>query len=228
MQRIILALGPCDQDLDDFEIFDGICITHRNVEQAGEPFHQYSLRKLGLIEDEEPEEDGADGDDQNKGEDHSAFDKDKMKNKKKKKEHGLEGIIKRNHYEVLGIAHIGFAATEKDVRKAHRKLVLIHHPDKMNEEDYNELAKARWLEIQEAYETLIDAEKKMKYDSTIEFDEYIPEAKEYTAEEFFEQFAPVFKRNAHFSKKQPVPDIGTPKDDIKKVLRFYDFWYSQL
>jgi len=113
-------------------------------------------------------------------------------------------------------------SSEEQVKKAYRKLALVYHPDKASEETKVE-DKEMWLKIQKAYETLTDPEKKKKYDSTLPFDETIPEG---TVEEkdFFETFKPVFIRNAFWSNKRPVPDIGDLKTDIKKVQRFYDFW----
>ena len=64
----------------------------------------------------------------------------------------------------------------------------------------------------------------MKYDSTLEFDDYIPGNEEYTDAKFFEVFGPVFKRNAYFSKKKPTPEFGDMNTPIKRVVRFYDFW----
>lgn len=71
---------------------------------------------------------------------------------------------------------------------------------------------------------MIDADKKKRYDSTLEFNEFVPDDKEYSENDFFVIFGPVFKRNGHFSKTQPVPDLGTLDTPIKKVMKFYDFW----
>ena len=66
--------------------------------------------------------------------------------------------------------------------------------------------------------------RRKKYDSTLDFNDFIPEDKEYGAEEFFEVFGPVFQRNAHYSKITPVPEFGDIKTKMKKITKFYDFW----
>ena len=85
----------------------------------------------------------------------------------------------------------------------------------------------KWLKIKEAYDTLLDPEKRKKYDSTIEFDDTIPEDDvEYSEKEFFRVFGPVFLKNSIWSKKKPVPKIGDLSTPIDKVRRFYRFWYN--
>jgi DnaJ family protein C protein 2 len=79
------------------------------------------------------------------------------------------------------------------------------------------------LKIQNAYETLTDTDKKKKYDSTLPFEESIPE-EPVNEKDFFATFKPVFIRNAFWSNKKPVPDIGDMNSDPKKVDRFYAFW----
>ena len=37
-------------------------------------------------------------------------------------------------------------------------------------------------------------------------------------------FSKVFNRNAKWSVKKPVPNIGDDKTPIKEVHRFYKFW----
>ncbi|MGY6171785.1 molecular chaperone DnaJ [Candidatus Mycoplasma pogonae] len=64
---------------------------------------------------------------------------------------------KRDYYEVLGVAK---TASEKEIKKAFRKLAMEYHPDKNKASD----AEAKFKEINEAYEVLSDPEKKAKYD----------------------------------------------------------------
>jgi curved DNA-binding protein CbpA len=61
-------------------------------------------------------------------------------------------------YKLLGLPR---DATQDDIRKAHRKLVLKHHPD-ANPGDHS--SEERFKEIQRAYEVLSDPEKRREYD----------------------------------------------------------------
>ena len=53
----------------------------------------------------------------------------------------------------------------------------------------------KWLKIKEAYEVLLNTEKRKKYDSTIQFDNIILKEKEYDDKEFFKIFGPVSLKN---------------------------------
>lgn len=62
-------------------------------------------------------------------------------------------------YSVLGVSK---KASQEEIKKAHRKLVQQYHPDR-NPDD--KAAEDRFKEIQQAYDTLGDAEKRKTYDS---------------------------------------------------------------
>lgn len=80
------------------------------------------------------------------------------------------------------------------------------------------------LQIQEAWETLNDVDKRRKYDSTLTFDDRIPDKFDPATQDFFEEFPRIFKRNSRWSKKQPTPDLGDCNAPLKKVEKFYRFW----
>ena len=65
----------------------------------------------------------------------------------------------RNFYKILGIAR---NAKDPEIKKAYRQLSRKWHPDQ--NPDNKDEATAKFYDISEAYETLIDPEKRSKYD----------------------------------------------------------------
>lgn len=51
-----------------------------------------------------------------------------------------------------------------------------------------------------------------------------PEDPDFEDSDFFESFGPAFKRNARWSVKKPIPDIGDRESTEKQVDDFYRFW----
>lgn len=66
-------------------------------------------------------------------------------------------MAKRDYYEVLGVSK---TATDEEIKKAYRTLAKKYHPDVSTEEN----AEAKFKEVQEAYEVLIDPAKRQQYD----------------------------------------------------------------
>ena len=60
-----------------------------------------------------------------------------------------------DHYQTLGV---GRDADGPTIKKAYRKLAMKHHPDKGGDE-------AKFKEIQQAYDTLSDPQKRAQYDN---------------------------------------------------------------
>lgn len=66
----------------------------------------------------------------------------------------------QDYYEILGLSR---DATEKEIKTAYRKLARKHHPD-LHAADEKAAAEEKFKQINEAYEVLIDPEKRQKYD----------------------------------------------------------------
>ena len=66
---------------------------------------------------------------------------------------------KRDYYEVLGVSK---TATDDEIKKAYRKLAKQHHPDA--NPNNKEEAERKFKEVNEAYETLSDKQKRTMYD----------------------------------------------------------------
>lgn len=64
----------------------------------------------------------------------------------------------RNYYETLGVSK---TSTDKEIKQAFRRLAKKYHPDANPD---NPQAEAQFKEINEAYETLSDKEKRAQYD----------------------------------------------------------------
>jgi len=64
---------------------------------------------------------------------------------------------KKDYYKVLGLER---GASDKDIKKAFRKLALKYHPDKNPDVDTSK----KFREIAEAYEVLRDDDKRRQYD----------------------------------------------------------------
>jgi molecular chaperone DnaJ len=67
-------------------------------------------------------------------------------------------IKKRDYYEVLGV---GKTATPEEVKRSYRKLAVKFHPDKNPDDPH---AEEKFKELGEAYDVLMDVEKRAAYD----------------------------------------------------------------
>ncbi|ORY89322.1 putative Zuotin [Leucosporidium creatinivorum] len=133
----------------------------------------------------------------------------------------------QDHYAVLGLQSLRYKATQEQIKKAHRRKVLRHHPDKKASGGGDANDDSFFKCIAKAMETLSHPEKRRQFDSVDEaVDDSVPEAKETNAENFFDLWAPVFEREGRFSVKQPVPSLGDKETSKKDTEAFYDFWYN--
>ncbi|MGL4566394.1 MAG: DnaJ domain-containing protein, partial [Halioglobus sp.] len=67
-------------------------------------------------------------------------------------------MSKRDYYEVLGVSK---GTDEQDIKKAYRRVAMKYHPDR-NPDDPD--ADAKFKEATEAYDVLMDSQKRAAYD----------------------------------------------------------------
>ncbi|KAI9820300.1 MAG: hypothetical protein M1827_005922 [Pycnora praestabilis] len=132
----------------------------------------------------------------------------------------------QDHYAVLGLSKHRHRATEDQIKRAHRKKVLKHHPDKKAAAGSTE-DDSFFKCIQKATEVLLDPVKRRQFDSVDERADVEPPSKKQTQKgNFYKLWNPVFISEGRFSKTQPVPRIGDDKSTKEDVEAFYNFWYN--
>lgn len=72
----------------------------------------------------------------------------------------------RTHYQVLGVAA---GASSEDIRRAHRQLARVLHPDRLSDSPTAEraLAERRMREVNAAWTTLSDPRRRSEYDRSL-------------------------------------------------------------
>jgi DnaJ family protein A protein 2 len=72
----------------------------------------------------------------------------------------MSSAVKESYYDVLQVAR---NASEADIKKAYRKLAMLHHPDKHRDTD-KQKHEEKFKRVSEAYQVLSDASKRQTYD----------------------------------------------------------------
>ncbi|KAK2496815.1 hypothetical protein MC885_003897 [Smutsia gigantea] len=107
----------------------------------------------------------------------------------------------QDHYAVLGLGHVRYKATQRQIKAAHKAMVLKHHPDKRKAagEPIKEGDNDYFTCITKAYEMLSDPVKRRAFNSVDPtFDNSVPSKSE-AKDNFFEVFSPVFERNSRYN-----------------------------
>ncbi|KAK9353551.1 DnaJ domain-containing protein [Lipomyces doorenjongii] len=130
----------------------------------------------------------------------------------------------QDHYKVLGLSRYRYRATDEQIRRAHRKKVLKHHPDKKAASgsiDDDGFFKC----IQKAMEILSDPVKRRQFDSVDEAADVQPPTRKAKGS-FYKDWGRVFESEGRFSKKHSVPKLGDGSSTKEDVDYFYNFFYN--
>lgn len=154
--------------------------VQKRIEQAGE---KYEILKQKYHDLEQKRENGVfnfSDDESSSSEEETkeqptqnTDDYEKKRRKRTQEDIEREALALGDLYGVLNLEDKTYEAGEGEIRKAYQKAALKYHPDKLGD-NYTEELKAKWLQIQLAYDTLSDPVKRRKYDSSLPFDEKIP------------------------------------------------------
>ncbi|XP_064633231.1 dnaJ homolog subfamily C member 2-like [Lineus longissimus] len=135
----------------------------------------------------------------------------------------------QDHYQVLGLKNLRYKATDDQIKRAYKKKVLKHHPDKRRahglqvkdgDDDYFSC-------ITKAIDILGNKVKRRSYDSVDpEFDNAVPSGSGVAKDNFLTTFKPAFERNARWSTKRNVPGLGNMNSTFDEVNHFYSYWYD--
>lgn len=144
----------------------------------------------------------------------------------------------QDHYLVLGLQHLRYRATEDDIKRAHRRKALKHHPDKRKDKPKkveklsDDLESDYYSCITRAMDILGDPIKRRSFDSVDPtFDDTIPnQLKAQRIQQdpkiFYRVFGPAFELNSRWSLKPNVPQLGNENAAREQVENFYEFWYN--
>lgn len=158
------------------------------------------------------------------------------------------GLGSADPYGLLELEDRRWRATADEIRKAYRRLVLTHHPDKKQseeaikaaarkedkedkenngEEGEGEEEDSEFKLLSASWDLLGNNETRRAYDSIDNFNDFLPTAfNAKRGRSFFQVFTAPFARQAKFSTRTPVPQLGDEDTPYEAVAKFYKFWFD--
>ena len=79
-------------------------------------------------------------------------------------ENELDDIEDEGNSEYYTILNVSKDASSDEIKAAYRRLCILYHPDKYQEEDKKQVAEKLFSKLKEAYEVLVDARRRAIYD----------------------------------------------------------------
>jgi DnaJ-class molecular chaperone len=113
----------------------------------------------------------------------------------------------KDYYNILGISKV---ASEIEIKKAYRKGAMFWHPDK--NQSLN--AKEKFIEIQEAYEVLIDINKRNIYDGLLKAQQVKSET--------------IFKNNTDSSNNKQKQQSSRPNQEYQHDYQNFQEWVNEI
>jgi molecular chaperone DnaJ len=108
----------------------------------------------------------------------------------------------KNYYEILGIEE---NSPKEEIKKAYRRLAIIHHPDKGGDEN-------KFKEINEAYDVLGDEQKRAQYNNQ--------KNNPHNGSSFEEMFSQMFGGQNPFQQRRPAAPSKVIKVQITPIESF--------
>lgn len=106
----------------------------------------------------------------------------------------MDDPLPPNPYKTLSVPKDATLAT---IRSAHRKLVLLCHPDKVQDESAKKVKAEQFHQVQQAYEILSDDRRRQRYDEKLKLEELRAEMEN--------------ERGPPFPRRTPEYDYGPPR-----------------
>ncbi|PNF32615.1 DnaJ subfamily B member 9 [Cryptotermes secundus] len=131
---------------------------------------------------------------------------------------GVLSQDKKDYYTLLGVSR---KASDREIKKAFRKLAVKYHPDKNKENG----AEEKFKELAQAYEVLSDPEKRKKYDqfgsSAFENGGGGGQAFHFNFDDIFRNFEDDFGHNSFHFREHPYEEQG------HNFFNFEDFFQEE-